>query len=438
MGNPFKEIIYRQSKGIAVGIYSVCSAHPLVIKAALKRGKETNTYVLIESTANQCNQDGGYTGMKPKDFSDFVYQMAKEIGFDQEKLILGGDHLGPLIWTDLDEQAAMEKAKVLIYDYVYAGFTKIHLDTSMRLASDSQDERLSDQTIARRGAELAVVAKKAYQDLLQVDPEAKHPVFIIGSEVPIPGGSTDSNQNLQITKAADFEQTVKTFQQAFSDYKVDDIFQEVVGIVVQPGLEENDLGCVEYDREKAQELKQVIKNYPHLVFEGHSTDYQTKEKLRELVEDRVAILKVGPALTFALREALFALAFIEKELYQDQAEQSNFMAVLDAAMLKDPTNWQKHYQGTAELVAFKRKYSFSDRCRYYLMKPEVLKAQDTLFNNLTVKEIPLSLISQFLPEQYTHIRTGLIDNKVEDLILDKIIKTIDEYLAATQQEKLIL
>ncbi len=53
--------------GARVGITSVCSAHPMVIEAAmaqaLRRGHEP--VVLIEATSNQVNQDGGYTGMSP-------------------------------------------------------------------------------------------------------------------------------------------------------------------------------------------------------------------------------------------------------------------------------------------------------------------------------------------------------------------------------------
>ena len=112
-----------------------------------------------------------------------------------------------------------------------------------------------------------------------------------------------------------------------------------------------------------------IKEYPNLIFEGHSTDYQTKIKLKELVEDGVGILKVGPGLTFAMREALFALAHIEEELlYGRDVKTSNLIETLDKAMLNDDKYWKKHYQGTDLEIRLKRKYSFSDRCRYYIYK----------------------------------------------------------------------
>ena len=61
---------------------------------------------------------------------------------------------------------------------------------------------------------------------------------------------------------------------------------------------------------------------PGLVFEAHSTDYQPPESLSRLVIDGFAILKVGPGLTFALREALYALDEIAAALYPGWREHS--------------------------------------------------------------------------------------------------------------------
>ena len=59
-----KDIITRHKSGEHIGICSVCSAHPLVIEAALRFDLSTNNKVLIEATSNQVNQFGGYTGMQ--------------------------------------------------------------------------------------------------------------------------------------------------------------------------------------------------------------------------------------------------------------------------------------------------------------------------------------------------------------------------------------
>lgn len=438
--NPLKKIVELQKQGKNVGIYSVCSANGYVIEAAFKRGLSDGSCVLIESTANQCDQNGGYTGMTPADFKKFVLEIADRNGFDRNRIFLGGDHLGPLTFAYKDEAEAMADSEELIRHYVAAGFTKIHIDTSMKVNSDPEDVRLSDEIIAGRGAHLAKVAEETYKELLERDPEAIPPVYVIGSEVPIPGGAVGAEDNgVQVTKVEDFKNTVAAFEKVFAKEGLDkDVWERVIGVVVQPGVEEKDSGCTEYDREKAKDLMAAIKDFPTLVFEGHSTDYQTKIKLRELVEDGVGILKVGPGLTFAMREAMFALENIEKELiYGTDTEPSKFAEVLDAEMLKNDKNWKKHYQGTELEIRLKRKYSFSDRCRYYMPTPAVEAAADRLLTNLRTLGIPLNLLSQFMPIQYTKVREGYLKNDPVELIEDRIINTIDEYLYGTHQNELL-
>ena len=250
-------------------------------------------------------------------------------------------------------------------------------------------------------------------------------------------GSEDAG--VQVTKVEDFKNTVAAFEKAFKDAGLGaDVWDRVIAVVVQPGVEEKDSGCTEYDREKAKELMASIKDFPNLVFEGHSTDYQTKIKLRELIEDGVGILKVGPGLTFAMREGMFALEHIEKELvYGTDIEPSNFADTLEAEMLKDDKYWRKHYQGTELELRIKRKYSFSDRCRYYMPTPAVEAAADRLISNLRTLGVPLNLMSQFMPIQYTKVREGQLENDPVALLEDRIVNTIDEYLYATHQKDLL-
>lgn len=437
MQNALTKIVTIQKSGKAVGIYSACSANSFVIEAVLKKGLEDNSCVLIESTANQCDQFGGYTGMKPIDFKNYVYEIADKLGFDKNKIFLGGDHLGPLTWTSLNEKEAMANSEVLIDAYVSAGFTKIHVDTSMKVADDDPNVRLPDETIARRGVHLVKVAENAYKKLLETNPDAVEPVYIVGSEVPIPGGSQAAvDEGVQVTKVEDFTATMNTFKDTFEKEGISDVWDRVLGIVVQPGVEEKDSGCTEYDRSKAVELAKAIRTIPDLVFEGHSTDYQTKIKLREMVEDGVAILKVGPGLTFAAREGLYALSFIEDEACKANGKTpSNFREVLDEEMLKNDKHWKKHYHGTDAEIALKRKYSFSDRSRYYYSTDAVKAAIDTLLDNLK-DGCPLNLLSQFMPIQYTKVREGVLKNDPKELVLDRIGNTIDEYLYATHQKDL--
>ncbi|HCV55112.1 MAG: class II D-tagatose-bisphosphate aldolase, non-catalytic subunit [Galactobacillus timonensis] len=435
--HPLKHVVRLQKEGKQVGIYSACTSSEIVLRACMERAKETSSVLLIEATANQVDQYGGYTGMKPADFMKFIQRLAGEEGIPMSQIILGGDHLGPLTFTRYNEDKAMAEARELIRQFVLAGFTKIHLDTSMKVASDDPDTRLSDEVISRRGAELAQVAEDSYKELLKTNPNAVHPVYIVGSEVPIPGGSQQSvDTGLQVTKVEDFKNTVSIFEKSFHEHGLDEAWNQVVGFVVQPGVEEKDAGCTPYDRSKAVDLMASIKEYPNFVFEGHSTDYQTKYALRELVEDGVGILKVGPGLSFAAREGLFALAYAEKEVFADQPEkQSHFMEVLDAAMVANPVYYQKHYHGTPAEIAYRRKFSFSDRSRYYMPTEEVRKAQEVLFNNFK-DGVPLGVLSQFMPLEYTKVREGRLHNDPLSLVKDRVIYTVDEYLYASHQNEI--
>ncbi|MDO4663685.1 MAG: class II D-tagatose-bisphosphate aldolase, non-catalytic subunit [Erysipelotrichaceae bacterium] len=435
--NSLKHIVEYQKAGNPVGIYSACSSNSFVIEAVLEEARDHNEVCLIESTANQVDQNGGYSGMTPADFKEFVLAKAKEIGCDPAKIYLGGDHLGPLTVAHLPEAEAMAYARTLVHDYVKAGFTKIHIDTSMKVADDDPNERLSDETIARRGAELARVCEDAYQELLKEDPNAVRPVYIVGSEVPIPGGATGDNSGMQVTRVEDFKNTVATFEKAFKDQGLEETWKDVIAVVVQPGVEEKDAGCTEYDRAKAAELMASIKEFPNIVFEGHSTDYQTKYKLRELVEDGVGVLKVGPGLTYGAREALFSLAYIEENMFHGREEEtSHFIDVLEKAMLETPKNWAKHYHGNENELWFKRKFSFSDRSRYYMPNPEVKAAMDKMFANLRKEGINLAALSQFMPMQYTKVREGVLQNDPAELVKDRVKNTIDEYRFATHQNEL--
>lgn len=427
MNHPLKDLVNDQKRGIKRGITSVCSANAFVIQAAMENAKKYDEYVLIEATANQVNQFGGYTGMRPKDFVEFAYKIASECDFDMNKLILGGDHLGPLTWTGKNEQEAMENAKELICQYVLAGFTKIHIDTSMKLADDDKNQRLSDSTIAWRGALLCEAAEQAYAEVVKMTPNALAPVYVIGSEVPIPGGAQEE-EGLQVTSVKDFNDTVQTFKDEYYNRGLQDAWERVIAVVVQPGVEFGDVAIHEYDREKALNLVEALVEYPNLMFEGHSTDYQTPDNLRRMVEDGIAILKVGPALTFALREALFSLEMIEKEMLSGTGMHlSNLRDIIERQMLTNPEYWQKHYHGRLDELQLKRKYSLSDRCRYYLPDEEVEQAIQRLIKNLNQMVIPITLLSQYMPIQYTKVRNGVLGNDPQSLIKDRIINCLDEY-----------
>ena len=371
--------------GVHSGITSVCSAHPIVIKSALLHGRDTRTPVLIEATCNQVNQDGGYTGMTPADFRDFVFRIADEIGCPREQIILGGDHLGPNPWKDLPADEAMNKAEAMIVAYARAGFTKLHLDTSMGCAGEPV--ALDDATTAARAARLAAAAETQAMPV--------PPVYIIGTEVPVPGGADHALDVIELTTPASVATTIEVHRNAFLEQGLADAFHRVIGVVVQPGVEFGHSDVIHFDAAKAKALSKSLGNHPNLVFEAHSTDYQTTANLRALVNHGFAILKVGPWLTYALREALYGLDAIA-DILDGQSPQNELMTAMETEMQSAPNNWAKYYSGSEAAQFFQRHYSLSDRIRYYWGTDGAKQAVDRVFTRLKHRKIPAPLISQFL------------------------------------------
>lgn len=424
--NELLKMVEKRQMGIHCGVPSFCSANKFVIEAVLEQAQRYDDVVVIEATSNQVNQYGGYMGMTSIDFKNYVYEIADKLGFERSKVILGGDHLGPLPWCDLPAAEAMERAKVLVHDCVKAGYLKVHLDTSMRLGDDDPNTRLSDDVIAARGAVLYKECMSAYNELLAVDAHAVRPVFVIGSEVPVPGGTVKDN-GIEVTSPEDFENTLLAYRRAFKSQGLDNAWKDIIAVVVQPGVEFGDFGIHKYDRFAAKSLCSKLKQYSDIVFEGHSTDYQPYEKLREMVEDGIAIIKVGPALTYAVREALFALSMIEDEIVVEDSKRSHLRDVLEQVMLEDDKNWKKYYKGTELEKHLLRKYSFSDRSRYYFANEKIVNAVERLFANLDETGIPTSILHQYMPLQYARVRDEKLKCQAKELVKDAVRVIVENY-----------
>jgi D-tagatose-1,6-bisphosphate aldolase subunit GatZ/KbaZ len=385
MSHLLDEILRAEKRGEPRGIPSICSAHPAVLDCALQEFRP----VLIEATCNQVNQFGGYTGMTPADFHHFVQQKAEDARFPVDELILGGDHLGPSPWQALPEREAMANAVDLVKSYARAGFTKLHIDCSMRLGGDDPGKPLEVEVSAKRTAMLIRAAEKTVKDSSNLR-------YVIGSEVPIPGGAHEHESGVQVTLPSSARETLDSTQIALQKIGCGKAWEKVIALVVQPGVEFGSDFVLDYDPEKATGLAIFSESQP-VIYEAHSTDYQKPLALKNLVRDHFAILKVGPALTYAYREALFALAMMEAELF-NEGERSNLIQVIEETMLQEPKYWQGYYQGSMGEVAFQRKYSLSDRIRYYWNFPLVKQAVTRLMENWAGREIPPSLASQYLPD----------------------------------------
>ena len=443
------DIIAAQKRGEPRGITSICSTNPFVLDAAFAHAQANGRHLLIESTCNQVNQYGGYTGQTPYEFMKALRQMAEKHRFPLSRLITGGDHLGPNPWRHETAEKAMKKSHVLVHDYVRAGYSKIHLDTSMKCADDAalltDAALLSDtasfsaagapmplptEVIAARSAELARVAEDTYWS---GNGSTSPPLYIIGTEVPAPGGVNDSEEGPpELSKPAAVEETILATQAAFKQQGLESAWERVIAVVVQPGVEFGNDVLFDYDAGAAAPLSHFIHNLDSLVFEAHSTDYQTKKALKELVRDQFAILKVGPALTFAFRQAIFALAEIEEAWLNGRAGVilSNIRQVVDDAMLENPVYWKSYYPGDDVQQRYARKYSLSDRIRYYWPVKTVSQSIDCLLTNLSATPIPLPLLSQYMPDQFRAVRNGQLLNQPRQLIEHAVTAVLDDYAYA--------
>lgn len=412
---------WRQRAG-SKGIPSICSAHPMVIEASMLHALARGEHLLVEATCNQVNQDGGYTGMTPADFRVFVEKIAAKTGFPLERLILGGDHLGPNPWKNLPADEAMAKACTMIDAFARAGFTKLHLDTSMGCAGEPV--ALPDAVTAERAARLASVAEAAL-----VGSHGVQPVYIVGTEVPIPGGAMEELDVLEVTKPEAALKTVEVHREAFEAAGVESAFSRAVGAVVQPGVEFGNHNVIAYEPEKAAALSATLAGMPGMVFEAHSTDYQTRDALRRLVLDGFSILKVGPGLTFALREAFYGLDRVADFLFPGKRRET-LLDTVERVLTAEPKNWEKYYHGTADEQRLQRHFSYSDRIRYYWPHPDINAAVSELFTILDGVEIPETLISQYLQASYTAVREGRVKPQAEALALAAVDHVLEDYFEA--------
>jgi D-tagatose-1,6-bisphosphate aldolase subunit GatZ/KbaZ len=429
-GAHLRDIIRRNRSGDAVGVCAVCSAHPEVIATAAGEAGANKSILHVESTSSQVNQHGGYTGQTPEQFAGFVRSITQSADLSSDRVLLGGDHLGPFPWRREPASLAMHKAHALVRACVLAGYQKIHLDASMP-CSDESASGLDERTVAERAAALCETAENAFRELPVPSPPL---LYVVGTEVPAPGGESSADEALSVTPASHVQSTLRAFQQAFAERGLGNAWERVIGLVVQPGVEFGEWNVFDYDRGKAASLSLALPASPQLVYEAHSTDFQLATGLRQLVEDHFAILKVGPELTFAFREAIFALCAIEHAMLRTKAEQvSRVREALEAAMLRNPSYWRDYYHGDENELRISRFYSYSDRCRYYWFQPELQAQVELLTKNLNDHPPALTLVSQYLPQEYEAIRAGVLRPLPSHMIRHHIAEVLHKYAKACGQ-----
>ena len=419
--HPLADIAAWRERAGPSGIPSVCSAHPVVIEAAMRASRPADLPLLIEATCNQVNQEGGYTGLRPAEFRARIEGIAADVGFPADRLILGGDHLGPNPWRDLPSSEAMDRACSMAAAYSAAGYTKLHLDCSMGCAGEPA--ALGDAETAVRAMRLAAAAEATAPG-----GDVPPPVYVIGTEVPTPGGAPSGHGAIEVTTPDAVRETVAVHRRAFAEAGMRDAFERVIAVVVQPGFEFGADEVTDYKPEAARSLSATLRDLPGIVFEAHSTDYQTCGALSALVADGFAILKVGPALTFALREALYGLDAVADALDLDRGVP--LPSAMEAAMIAEPSRWQGHYAGDAATLRWQRHHAYSDRIRYYWPGLAAEAAVARLLGALGDRDLPEPLIARHLGRLYSDVRARRVPPRAELLLRAAVEAVMADYLLA--------
>jgi D-tagatose-1,6-bisphosphate aldolase subunit GatZ/KbaZ len=377
MGDLLTDLVAQSRAGRAVSLPSVCSAHPEVLAACLRLAERLDRPILIEATSNQVNQEGGYTGMRPAEFIAFVRGLADASGTDRDRIVFGGDHLGPQAWRRLPAEAAMARANAMVADYARAGFAKLHLDCSEGCAGEPA--QLDDARTVPRAAALARTAAA----------QARDPLFVVGTEVPPPGGARhDEAGAIPPTHPAAARATLDAHVAAFAG------IGRIGGLVVQPGVEFSPMAVHHLPLDRDPGLAAAIAHHPGVVLEAHSTDYQRPAAFVRLAELGFAFQKVGPALTFAWREAVYALDWLAHAAGWGAPV---LQPAMERLMCAEPADWQAHYHGPD--LPLQRHFGLADRIRYYWPRPPAQAALAALRDRLAGRRLPACLLSQaFAPE----------------------------------------
>jgi fructose-bisphosphate aldolase class II len=106
----------------------IMAANPRVIPGVasgiMRAAKDLNSAIIFELAKSESNLEGGYTGLKPSDFSERMNEIADEVGHDM--WVLHADHI--TVKKGTPEEVA--ETKQLIEAQINAGYTSFAIDPS--------------------------------------------------------------------------------------------------------------------------------------------------------------------------------------------------------------------------------------------------------------------------------------------------------------------
>ncbi len=203
----------------------------------------------------------------------------------------------------------------------------------------------------------------------------------------------------------------------------------MIASVVHPGVELDNQAVHPYRPEEASDLAGALSGMPGLVFEAHSTGCQSTPSLSRMVDYGFAVLKVGPGLSFAPREALYGLDAIASWVVPGWRDHP-LSAGVEEEMLARPEHWEPYCPGGPDRQRLPRHFSYSDRVRYYWASPRLRQAVDSLLGRLGAEGVPATLVSQLLPEPCDRVAEGSLPATPRVLLVEAVRDELRRYSAA--------
>lgn len=393
MSDLLTPIIRAVRQQIGPAIPAVVSVQPDVIAAALRQARDHDMPALIEAPADEVNQFGGHSGLTPADFAALVRDIAGGQGLEAVPLILGADRLGPWLWPALAPDAAMTHAERMVMDFVAAGFTRLHFD--------GPDAAGTARLVA------AAEAHAPAPDLLCHGLPA--------SFEPVDG----------VTSPETLARTLELHEAAFAEAGLNAAWKRVRTVSVHLGMGFGPALIERFDMGQPDRLSAVLPDHGRIALEARDVDYQSARACADLTRRNVAVLKLGPSLSFAWREALYALSHVLN--WQDGS--AHISERMEDLMLADPAAWQEDYRGPPAVQRVLRHFGFTDRIRHYW--PRAAAAVEALCEGIDATGLPHPLLLQYLPPEIL-ARAARLDLPPAQAILQA---QVEDALAACYPEE---
>ncbi len=360
-----KKIItaFIENKNLKKTLFAVCPNSEAVTRAALHAAKEANAPMLFAATLNQVDRDGGYTGLTPKELTDFISDYSKKIGL-QSPVYTCLDHGGPWLkdkhsTEKYSFEKSMAEVKTTLEACIDAGYALLHIDPTVDIRLGN-DEPIPIDLVVERTLDMIEHAEN-YRRSNNYPPIS----YEVGTE-EVHGG---------LANMESFDQFLEGLDKGLKEKGIEDSWPcFVVGKVG------TDLHTTEFDPEVAANLTTHVKEYGALI-KGHYSDYVDNPEDYPL--SGMGGANVGPEFTEEEFIALMELVKLENKIGKD----SGLKDALKNAVINS-NRWQKWLtkdekgKDFDDLTDARQLWIMRTCSRYIWTNPNVVEARVALYKNL--------------------------------------------------------